>query len=294
MTQWHFGRPSVPLSGIILSIVALAIPLFASTVAWDTARDYEALIWLAAMIPAFLLAFYRGWRGVASGFAAAMAVLTVAQVMVVMTGARLPDWPLMFGITLTFTSISLLLGAVVQRLHEARAHAESLALYDSLTSLPNRRYFDLMLDKAFAAAGRGVPLVIVAFDLDHFKAYNDRHGHLAGDAALREFAAVLSRNTRRMNTSARIGGEEFMSLVSASTVEGALVFVQRIQEGLELCDGLPEPIRVSIGVAAHTPGMRGADELIATADAALYEAKRRGRDQLVVAGRIADETVPAH
>jgi diguanylate cyclase (GGDEF)-like protein len=291
MTQWHFGRPSVPISGMVLSIVALAIPLLASTLLWDTTRDYEALIWLSALIPAFLLAFYRGWRGVAVGFAAAMAALTSAQVLVLTTEARLPDWPLMLGITLTFISISLLLGAVVQRLHEARAYAESLALYDSLTSLPNRRYFDLMLDKAFAAAARGVPLVVVVFDLDHFKAFNDQHGHLAGDAALREFAGVLSRNTRRMNTSARVGGEEFMSLVSASTVDGALVFVQRIQEGLARCEGLPAPISVSIGAAAYTQGMRGAEELVAAADAALYEAKRRGRNRAVVAGR--DQAVAA-
>jgi diguanylate cyclase (GGDEF)-like protein len=288
MAQWHLSKPRIPLAGAVLAFVALLIPVLASTVG-DAPDEFEALIWLSALVPAFLLAYYRGWRGVALGFAAAMVVLTATQLLILTVGVRLPDWPLMLSVMIAFTAISLLLGALVERLHAARAHAESLALIDPLTSLPNRRYFDLLLEKDFAAAGRGVPLVLMVFDLDDFKSYNDRYGHLAGDALLRAFAGVLSRNTRKMNISARVGGEEFMSLAAASTVEGALVFVERVREELRRLPGLRRRVSVSVGVAAYRRGMLTPMELVAAADAALYRAKREGKDRAAVA----EDLVPA-
>jgi diguanylate cyclase (GGDEF)-like protein len=283
MAKWYFDKPRIPRTGAILSLLALAVPVV-STVTRNADHEFEALIWLSALIPAFLLAYYRGWRGVALGFATAMVALTGTQLLVLTQGARLPDWPLMLAMTGVFIAISLLLGAVVERLHEARERAESLALFDPLTSLPNRRYLDLMFHKDFAAARRGVPLAVVLFDLDNFKEFNDRHGHSAGDELLRKFAQVLARNTREMNLSARIGGEEFMSLAAASQVQGALVFVDRVRQGLKQIEGTPEAVTVSVGVAAYEPGMTSPSELFDAADEALYRAKQSGRDQVMVGG----------
>jgi diguanylate cyclase (GGDEF)-like protein len=284
MTKWHFDRPRVPVSGAILSLLALMVPVLASTVLAESASEVEALIWLSALIPAFLLAYYRGWRGVALGFTVAMVALTGTQLLVVTRGVRLPDWPLMLAITGMFIAISLLLGSVVERLHRERARAEELALFDPLTDLANRRYLDLMLAKDFAAARRGVPLVVAVFDIDHFKEYNDRHGHGAGDEVLRRFGRVLKRNTREMNLSARVGGEEFVSLVANSTIPGAMIFVERVREGLrQLTPELVEPVTVSVGLAAQTPDMTDPSQLLAAADAALYLAKERGRDRVAVA-----------
>jgi diguanylate cyclase (GGDEF)-like protein len=212
-------------------------------------------------------------------------VMTGTQFLVLTSGARLPNWPFMLAITAAFIGISLLLGAVVERLHEARAEAERLALYDPLTSLPNRRYVELMLAKDFAAARRGIPLVVVLFDIDSFKLFNDRYGHATGDEALRRLAAVLTKNTRDMNLSGRVGGDEFLSLAAASTVDGALVFVERVREDLRRLPGLKAPINISAGVAAYTRGMTSSAELVAAADRALYRAKQGGRDRVVVAGQ---------
>jgi diguanylate cyclase (GGDEF)-like protein len=284
MAQWHFETPRVPRVGVALSALALAVPLAASTVFSGPPAEYGAFIWLSALIPAFLLAYYRGWRGVAVGFAAAMVVLTVAQLLILLGTARLPDWRLMLAVTGAFIGISLLLGGVAEQLHAARAEAERLALVDPLTALPNRRLVDLMLPRDFAAAQRGVPLVVVLFDIDRFKEFNDRYGHPAGDEVLRRFAAVLAANTRAMNLSARIGGEEFLSLVGSSSVEGALVFAERVRDGLRRVQGLAAPVTVSAGAAAYAPGMTSPDHLLTAADNALYRAKQAGRDRVVVAG----------
>lgn len=294
MARWHLEKPSIPLSAALLSLMALVVPVLGSTVFADTASEFEALVWLSALIPAFLLAYYRGWRGVALGFAAAMVVMTATQLLIVTPGGELPNWHLMLAITGSFIGISLMLGGVIEQLHVARERAEELALFDKLTGLPNRRYFDLFFDKDFAAARRGVPLVLVEFDIDHFKAFNDRYGHPVGDALLRDFGRVLAENTRQMNLSARIGGEEFMSLVAASTVEGAIVFVQRVREGLAKIQS-PEPITVSAGVAAYEHGMTSVADLVKAADVALYRAKELGRDTVVVAGfeQVGAEDAPA-
>ncbi|MEX0906901.1 MAG: GGDEF domain-containing protein [Gemmatimonadota bacterium] len=290
MVKWYFERPSIPRTGAALSLIALAVPVLASTGLAEAALQYEALIWLCALIPAFLLAYYRGWRGVALGFAAAMLVMTVTQLLILTAGTRLPDWPLMLAITVVFTGISLVLGALVEQLHAAREKAEKLALFDPLTAVPNRRYLELLYAKAFAAAARGVPLVVVLFDVDQFKEFNDLHGHGAGDEVLRRFAHVLHRNTRDMNLSGRLGGDEFLAVLSAATVEGALVFVDRVRNAM-----VGEPITVSVGVAGYVPGMATTSELLAAADRALYLAKENGGNCVRVAAElpVAERTVVA-
>jgi diguanylate cyclase (GGDEF)-like protein len=286
MAKWHFEKPRIPASGAALSLLALMVPVLSSTTLVDGALQFEALIWLSALIPAFLLAYYRSWRGVAVGFALAMVALVAAQILMLTWGVRLPNWPLMLALTGVFIGISLLLGVVVERLHKARAQAEALALLDPLTGLANRRYLDLLLGKSFAAGRRGIPLVVALFDIDRFKQYNDAWGHAAGDDVLCRFAGVLEHHTREMNLSARVGGEEFVSLLGASSVSGALVFVDRVREGLRQVQGLREPVTVSVGVAAYTPTMASPADLLAAADRALYRAKASGRDQVLVAGPV--------
>lgn len=283
MVKWHFGQPRVPVSGVVLALLALGVPVLASTVFTGAATEFESLLWLSALIPAFLLAYYRGWRGVALGFAIAMVVLTATQLVILTEGTRLPNWPLMLGITGTFVGFSLLLGGLVEQLHDARAEAEQLALFDGLTSLPNRRYFDLLFAKSFAAARRGAPLVLVAFDIDYFKDHNDERGHQVGDDLLRFMADVLAANARDMDLSARVGGDEFMSILSANTVEGALVYVDRVRTALLGENGIGSPLTVSVGVAQYKPDMATGADLMAAADQALYRAKKGGRNSVAVA-----------
>jgi diguanylate cyclase (GGDEF)-like protein len=174
------------------------------------------------------------------------------------------------------------IGMLSDRLHAERMCAEELALTDELTSLPNRRYVRLTLEREFAAARRGRPLVVIYFDIDRFKQYNDRNGHPAGDDALRSVGEALTSQTRAMNISGRWGGEEFLSVLSSAEIAGALVFVERVKARLRELHLDGGPLTISCGLAAFQPGMRTPEDLMAAADAALYEAKAAGLDSLRV------------
>ena len=278
--------PSVPLRGLGLSMTALAVPIVGALVFPEDLGEAGALLWLLALVPAFLLAYYRGWRGVATALALGMAVLTLTQVAATVLAREIPE--LLFWIVVAYLGISVGIGWVTELLHRQRAEVESLALTDILTRLPNRRHARAFLQNEFGAAERGRPLSVVLFDLDNFKGYNDRWGHQAGDEVLRGFAEILLSTTRRMNLSSRFGGEEFLSILAGSEVEGALVFADRVREQLGALTIPSGPLTVSAGVAAYHPSMESPDELLAAADLALYRAKREGRNQVRVFGRPRD------
>ncbi len=157
------------------------------------------------------------------------------------------------------------------------ARLERAARTDDLTGLPNRRAWDEHIGREVARAKRlGSPLCVAMLDLDHFKDYNDRFGHQAGDRFLKETAAAWQSHTRRSDFIARYGGEEFAIAMVDCDLEEA-------SEALELLRALtPEGASSSAGVALWD-GSEAEAELVARADAALYEAKRGGRDQVVTA-----------
>jgi diguanylate cyclase (GGDEF)-like protein len=133
---------------------------------------------------------------------------------------------------------------------------------------------DTFLDKEFAAAERGRALAVVLFDLDEFKAYNDSAGHQAGDEALCRFAAILAGQTRAMNLAARYGGDEFIAILSDTDADGARGLVGRVMDEVR-SDSILGDIGASFGLAAYASGMLGPDDLVRSADAALYDAKAR-------------------
>ncbi len=280
-------RP-VPVRALALSLAALAAPALGVLVFPSVAQeDQGVLIWMTALIPAFLLAYYRGLRGVAAAAVGGMAALSVMQALVLVLDLHAPDWRFLLGIVAIYVAICIALAVVAELLHRERQLAESLALRDELTDLPNRRHAELVLDSQFAAALRGHRLAVVLFDLDRFKQLNDQHGHAAGDAALKAFATVLRRNTRRMHLSSRFGGEEFLAVMRDVEIAGAVKFAERVvtqTRALRLAFG---PLTVSAGVAAYEEGMGSHEVLVAAADRALYAAKREGRDRVIVAERFA-------
>jgi diguanylate cyclase (GGDEF)-like protein len=161
-------------------------------------------------------------------------------------------------------------------LENAKLHAQlqSISLTDPLTGLPNRRHLQMHLETEFAAAARGRNLAIVLFDLDNFKNYNDSLGHVAGDEALRSVARILESETRSMHLVARYGGDEFISVQSDTTVEGAAQHAERVSQHIASDPTLsPFGITVSYGIARYYPTMRGADDLIREADRDLYRSK---------------------
>ncbi|MEJ2217033.1 MAG: sensor domain-containing diguanylate cyclase [Gemmatimonadota bacterium] len=174
-----------------------------------------------------------------------------------------------------------LLGALGEQTAVAMENARlfeqvtTMSLTDPLTGLANRRQLERDLAREFAAASRGRTLSAVMLDIDDFKEYNDRYGHLAGDDALKALAAALKVETRAMNLAARYGGDEFVVLLSDADDAGARLFVERVaqrftQEVRELGHG---PLTVSAGHACHAPDMVDWLQLLEAADRALYRAK---------------------
>lgn len=167
---------------------------------------------------------------------------------------------------------------------------ETLSQQDELTGLANRRSFDSRMALQFAQAARqGAPLSVALCDVDHFKSYNDRYGHPAGDQCLRRVAAALAQGCRRAtDLVARYGGEEFAVLLPDTPLEGALKLIDTARRSVETSlPGAGEaggPVTLSAGVALRD-GERDATigSLIARADAALYRAKDLGRNRVVAA-----------
>lgn len=266
----------MPLRALVLSVSALAVPVVGALVFPEELGEYGALLWLLALVPAFLLAYYRGWRGVATALAFGMAALSITQVIAILMTLMIPD--MLLGVVIAYIGVALGLGWVAELLHRDKSEAQGLAYTDLLTHLPNRRHARVFLENEFAAAQRGRLLSVVLFDLDDFKDYNDRYGHAAGDEALRSFADVLNKTTRRMNLVGRFGGEEFLAILAGSDSEGAVVFGERVRAELRERSLGKGPLSVSGGVATFHPNMRTPDELLASADHALYRAKREGRN----------------
>jgi diguanylate cyclase len=163
------------------------------------------------------------------------------------------------------------------------------ALTDPLTGLANRRSFDLELGAVGARASRSSPAQLVIADIDHFKRVNDVHGHDVGDEVLRIVGEVLHANVRRDGLVARLGGDEFGLLLSEARAHYTARIANRLCELLAsrplVLRGFPdvsERITLSIGVAGWHAGESRA-EWYARADAALYEAKRRGRNRVSIA-----------
>ena len=160
-----------------------------------------------------------------------------------------------------------------------------LATEDNLTGMPNRgRTVELATAALDSAAAQRRPLTVAILDLDHFKTINDRCGHAAGDHVLQEFARVGRGSLRATDILGRWGGEEFLLVLPDTTLDAALASVERLRV-LALAIQVPsstseDPVRVtfSAGLATTAEGPRSLDEIIARADAALYEAKHEGRD----------------
>jgi diguanylate cyclase (GGDEF)-like protein/PAS domain S-box-containing protein len=174
-------------------------------------------------------------------------------------------------------------------LEAANRQLRDLAILDPLTGAFNRRHFNDVCLAALAGAQRGQAMALCMLDIDYFKAYNDHYGHQAGDAALRTIAQTLSDGLRRSTDALfRLGGEEFGIIFSAASAEAAQHFVGQLSVALHAL-ALPHvksPLRIvtaSFGMAwwAAPTSQLTPEAMYAAADAALYEAKRGGRDQIV-------------
>ena len=171
---------------------------------------------------------------------------------------------------------------MVARLHESRRELERLSITDDLTGLYNRRYLmETLANEVRRSRRLDHPCALLMADVDHFKEYNDAYGHLAGDAALTRIAGVLRETTRDVDCAVRYGGEEFVVLMPETKAPGAIETAQRIRTRLATDELVGGKLSVSIGVAQFPDDGDTPEALLARADAALYRAKREGRDRVL-------------
>jgi diguanylate cyclase (GGDEF)-like protein len=175
-----------------------------------------------------------------------------------------------------------------KRLSESLAREEALATRDGLTGLPNRRALtDLARVELSRAARARTSVGLIVMDLDHFKRINDEFGHAAGDKTLQQVAEVLQKNKRDYDFTGRWGGEEFLVVLPGTTLSQAAMVAERIRTSIQAVrldlgtPGIVE-VRASLGVACAPPVSPpvGLDDLLRQADAALYRAKREGRNRV--------------
>lgn len=170
---------------------------------------------------------------------------------------------------------------------------QRLATTDGLTGLANRRSFDAALEREVARAGRSdEEVTLVLLDIDHFKTFNDAHGHQQGDEVLRRVGAVLAAECREYDTPARYGGEELAVVLPRCGASDGLATAERLRQAIAAIEG-PVVITASAGVATFPLHATSTAALVTAADEALYESKRAGRNRVTVASRHAPAEAPA-
>lgn len=250
------------------SIVAVAQPLTSTPLYF---------IW-----PTLTAAYFLGRRGLALALLGSGLSFTIALSVNQAAENALQTFTSTWAVIMI---VGLLVALLRERMDRLIHDLEHTASTDMLTGLVNRRTFEAIMHREIERARRGGnPLSIALFDLDHFKAINDRLGHAEGDRALKRFAGLLQSSCRLVDVPARIGGEEFALIISNADAEGARIYAERLLRTVleETKDDLA-PLSVSIGITELSGPDDTLDVLLLSADRALYEAKHRGRARVIVA-----------
>jgi diguanylate cyclase (GGDEF)-like protein/PAS domain S-box-containing protein len=276
------ARKEIPLRALWLSLAALAVATYGAFSSPELLAGYDALSWLLILVPAFLLAYYRGWVATTRLIGAGTLLVLFLELLAEHAFNASVNWVFLFWVAVVLLTVGLGLAVVSELLQRERRAALVLAYSDPLTGLPNRRLLEFMLEKEFAAAQRGRPLSVVLFDVDGFGLYNSRYGPLAGDFALRRIAATLDHHMRLMNVGGRYDGDAFLAILSGEKVDGAWVFAERTRQAIAgLLLGTDEGATVSVGVASYELWMRDPSELMDAANRALAAARSQGGDRVV-------------
>jgi diguanylate cyclase (GGDEF)-like protein len=284
------ARP-VPLSALGLSVVALLFAALANQLWPQAVAGASALVWLLALIPLFVLTYYKGWGIAAVVLAMAMTLMVTIEVAMAggLRGESL-DWRALAFVMMALVAIAFALGALAQWQIRQKATVTNLAFSDAETGLPNRRVLDFFLSRHFAAASRGRALAVVLFDLDDFKKYNKRHGRRAGEEALQVFGRILDGHTRSMDLSGRYAGQQFLAVFPAGSSADAFQFAVRVRKDVEASTEFrKDGLTVSAGVAGFSWGMAEERQLIDAASQALYAAKGAGRNRVMVRANDIDD-----
>jgi len=232
------------------------------------------------------------------GHIAASAIRAGATDYVVKVGDYLFTIPLVIEKNLTVAKIIKEKEDLRRQLEESNAQLEQMAATDPLTGLYNRRHFGRVLEQLFAETIRyGKDLSCVMIDLDGYKQLNDTFGHQVGDQLLVMAGKVIAANMRRMDVAARYGGDEFVLLIPHATGEAAAAVAERIRAEYRQSSGAllrRDGVGMSIGVAsAKCVSAATSEQLLAKADAALYQSKQAGRNRITIAETAAAAGFPS-
>lgn len=257
---------------------------------------------LAQSIPLALTAGYllrtrsRDLGAVVAGIAMVAGVLSHSVIasgnVLIVTGVR-PDLQLYRAASIDlliflFASVIWNFGFLISAVERMRTEVERLANEDELTGIANRRLFMSHLNRVCEAVYGGHGFSLLLFDLDRFKTINDKYGHAAGDAALKHVAELITKQLRQGDVFARLGGDEFCLLLSGAGSNDAEVVAKQIVSavgGTPLQWGaLQLPVSVSIGIVSGGPCGGSPETFLDSADRALYETKRRGRNGYTIFG----------
>jgi len=181
-----------------------------------------------------------------------------------------------------FLMLLIAIGLILMATDRVRSEFEYIASHDSLTNALSRRNLTELCQQELERCKRhGRVMAVLLIDIDHFKSINDKLGHQAGDRALVLFVSAVNTLLRRADAIGRLGGEEFVVVLPETSTDVARVVAERIRSKVAGLSS-PEPFTVSIGVTTNVSAHDTVDTLMARADRAMYEAKERGRDQVVL------------
>ncbi|HYR11891.1 MAG TPA: GGDEF domain-containing protein [Longimicrobium sp.] len=272
---------------VFIPSIAVAILLSEFVMVAPETRLMVLVVWPVVLI---FLAGYAGFRAAMLLTALMTAGYLGAVVLARPAGVR-PEVEAILAAVFFITNLfaAVVLGRIRrQRLALAAARAElaRLVYTDPLTGLPNRRHFSERFQAEVARVGRyGGSFTLGVLDCDHFKDYNDRHGHPAGDDALRELGILLREQLRASDSVARIGGEEFAVLMVGADPAMAGMVAERLRARIagHVFGATGDSLTVSVGLASAPEDAKTPDLLFFLADQALYAAKAQGRNRVVVA-----------
>ena len=252
-------------------LVFLAAAYLAMEATGGAASAYGQLV----LLPIVWLAVY----GTATELTTGLLGVTLALVApVLIPGSDREQWRRTFLLIGSAAGVGFLVQMFFAQLREHTGRLSILALTDHLTGVANRRAWDEWMERAVDfVRGTGRPLCVVVLDVDDFKSFNDRFGHLAGDRFLKEITAKWQGQLRQSDLLARLGGDEFGVLLTSCTPEAAYGIVERLRRDM------PSGWTCSAGIAPLHEG-ESAFELLGRADQALYRAKDSGRDRIVMDG----------
>jgi len=236
----------------------------------------------------------------AVALAMASSIAYLAAVVVAAGGVPLAAAALgIVAFNLVSIALVMYVASVIGR-EQRRAHEEALRLsrFDAMTTLYSRAFFTAALEQEILRAGRtGRPFAVAMIDLDGLKAANDRFGHDWGDSLLKAVADVLRGDVRVTDVAARYGGDEFVLMLPETDISGAILVAEKVRVDISRValphNGAVVRTSASIGIVSFPHDGRSSAELLRRADLAMYEAKRRGRDQIVRFARDGAPPAPA-